>query len=168
MLLKHCKKGKAREQAKGELWKRVVALAMASALTATGITYPISAEGMSGANGGEEAAAAPLSGGTVHDYGKSGDDPATPEDESAIVFHEDVMRSASYAESSKYGLQANGTDVSVYKYQKKAEAGTNFYHMDVARFSSDDATPEFTVTLKDDTEINSVVSTRSVTIPRRA
>lgn len=95
------------------------------------------------------------SGGAVHDYGKSGDDPATDEDESAIVANSDVFKSAQYQESTKYSLTANGTPVSVYKYQKQTDPG-KFYHMDVARFSSDDAAPTFQVTLKDGTTIDSV------------
>lgn len=94
--------------------------------------------------------------GAVHDYGKSGDDPATPDvDESALVYNADVFKSAQYQESTKYELKANGTPVSVYKYQKQDNPGT-FYHMDVARFSSDDAEPVFEVTLTDGTTIDSV------------
>lgn len=92
---------------------------------------------------------------SVHDYGKSGDDPETAEDESAIVANDDLMKSASYQESTKYDLKANGTDVSVYKYQKQADPG-QYYHMDIARFSSDDTQPVFEVTLTDGSTIDSV------------
>ena len=92
----------------------------------------------------------------VHDYGKSGDDPKTAEDESAIVANADPMKSAQYQESGKYGLQVNDTPVTVYRYQKSENPGTNYYHMDVARFSSDDATPTFEITLTDDTLIEDV------------
>lgn len=94
---------------------------------------------------------------SVHDYGKSGDDPTTAEDESAIVYNDDVRKSAQYQESTKYELKANGTPVSVYKYQKQSAPG-KYYHMDVARFSSDDAEPVFEVTLKDGSTIDSVVA----------
>lgn len=91
----------------------------------------------------------------VHDYGKSGDDPATEEDESALVYNDNIMASAQYKESEKYELKANGTEVSVYKYQKQENPG-KYYHMDIARFSSDDAQPVFEVTLKDGSTIDSV------------
>lgn len=51
-------------------------------------------------------------------------------------------------ESSKYTLTANGTEVPVIKYQAN---GNNF---DIARFASDDRTPEYTVTVTE--EINTV------------
>ena len=92
---------------------------------------------------------------SVHDYSKSGDDPETAEDESAVVANDDLMKSASYQESTKYDLKANGTDVSVYKYQKQADPG-QYYHMDIARFSSDDTQPVFEVTLTDGSTIDSV------------
>lgn len=92
---------------------------------------------------------------SVHDYGKSGDDPATPEDESNLVADENVFRSAQYQESTKYSLTANGTPISVYKYQKQEDPG-KYYHMDVARFSSDDAQPTFQVTVNDGTTMDSV------------
>lgn len=94
--------------------------------------------------------------GNIHDYGKSGDDPTTPDvDESAVVANSDVLKSAQYQESTKYELKVNGTPVSVYKYQKQEDAG-QFYHMDVARFSSDDAEPVFEITMKDGSTIDSV------------
>ena len=93
--------------------------------------------------------------GVVHDYGKTGDDPATVEDESAIVANEDVLKSAQYQESTKYSLTANNTPVSVFKYQKKTSP-SNYYHMDIARFSSDDESPVLKVTLNDGTTIDSV------------
>jgi uncharacterized protein YjdB len=96
------------------------------------------------------------SGGNIHDYGKVGDDPDTEIDESAIVADSDVLKSAQYQESSKYELKANGTPITVYKYQKSSNAGSAYYHMDVARFSADDATPVFEVTVKDGTVIDSV------------
>lgn len=49
-------------------------------------------------------------------------------------------------ESSKYTLTANETKVPVIKYSAN---GNNF---DIARFSSDDATPEYTVTVTEDIE----------------
>jgi len=52
-------------------------------------------------------------------------------------------------ESSKYTLKANGYDVPVIKYSAN---GNNF---DVARFASDDTTPEYTVTVANET-INTV------------
>lgn len=51
--------------------------------------------------------------------------------------------------SAKYTLTANGTEVPVIKYQAN---GNNF---DVARFSSDDATPEYTVNVPNE-EIETV------------
>lgn len=48
--------------------------------------------------------------------------------------------------SSKYTLTANGTSVPVIKYSAN---GNNF---DIARFSSDDATPEYTVTCTEEIE----------------
>lgn len=92
----------------------------------------------------------------VHDYGKTGDDPNTSEDESEIVANSDVLKSAQYKESEKYKLKANGKPVSVFKYQKSETAGSAFYHMDVARFSSDDKTPIFEVELIDGSTIENV------------
>ena len=76
-------------------------------------------------------------------------------DESAIVANSDVLKSAQYQESTKYELKVNGTPVSVYKYQKQANPGS-YYHMDIARFSSDDAEPVFEITMKDGSTIDSI------------
>lgn len=46
--------------------------------------------------------------------------------------------------SSKYTLTANGTDIPVIKYSAN---GNNF---DIARFSSDDASPEYNVTVNEE------------------
>lgn len=129
-----------------KLGKRCVASALAAVLAAGMV--PLTPEA---ADGTLDYAGRPA----VHDYGKSGDDPATVEDESALVANENIMASAQYKESDKYELKANGTVVSVYKYQKQDEPG-KLYHMDVARFSSDDAQPVFEVTLKDGSTIDSV------------
>ena len=110
----------------------------------TGSSYPeeVKAEGISY---GETR-----TGGEIHDYGKAGDDPKTADvDESNVevnkpVNDSDRWKARAYApdqESVKYGLTANGTKVSVYKYQKADTPGT-YYNMDIARFSSDDATPD--------------------------
>lgn len=56
--------------------------------------------------------------------------------------------------SSKYTLTANGTEVPVIKYSAN---GNNF---DIARFSSDDATPEYTVTCSEDINTVSVYPVR--------
>ena len=48
-------------------------------------------------------------------------------------------------ESSKYTMTANGTEVPVIKY------GANGNNFDIARFASDDATPEYTVTVANET-----------------
>lgn len=94
--------------------------------------------------------------GAIHDYGRSGDDPATPEvDESAIVASADIVENKQYPESTKYGMTANETPVSIYKYQKGSD-GSRFYNFDIARFSSQDRTPVFTITLTDDTVIDRV------------
>lgn len=93
--------------------------------------------------------------GAVHDYGKSGDDPATAVDESAILGSDDVAENTQYRESTTFALTANDTSVCVYKYQK-GPAGSKFYNFDVARFSSDDRSPAFRITLKDDTIIHHV------------
>ena len=60
-----------------------------------------------------------------------------------------------YQESTKYELKVNGTPVSVYKYQKQTDPGSH-YHMDIARFSSDDAEPVFEITMKDGSTIDSI------------
>lgn len=92
----------------------------------------------------------------VHDYGKSGDDPATPDlDESAVLASDDVVENKQYPESTRYALTANNTPVSIYKYKKGPEGG-NFHNFDVARFASADRTPQFNITLKDGTLINNV------------
>lgn len=57
-------------------------------------------------------------------------------------------------ESSKYTLTANGTEVPVIKYSAN---GNNF---DIARFSSDDATPEYTVTCTEEIETVDVYPVR--------
>lgn len=97
------------------------------------------------------------SGGNVHDYGKSGDDPATEEDESQTVYSADYAVNASYGESTKYSLTANQTDISVYQYRKGGNPGTAFYHMDVARFSSDDPSAVLVVSVKDGSDISNAV-----------
>ncbi len=138
--------------------KRAVAVALVAAMVLTGSSYPeeVKAEGISY---GETR-----TGGEIHDYGKAGDDPKTADvDESNVevnkpVNDSDRWKARAYApdqESVKYGLTANGAKVSVYKYQKADTPGT-YYNMDIARFSSDDATPEFVITLEDETVINSV------------
>lgn len=58
--------------------------------------------------------------------------------------------------STKYSLTADDTPVSIYKYQKSTTTGSVYYHMDVARFLSDDATPKFIVTLTHGTVIDIV------------
>lgn len=94
--------------------------------------------------------------GGVHDYGRSGDDPATPEvDESAIAASADRVENKQYPESTKYAMTANETPVSIYKYQKGPD-GSRFYNFDIARFSSHDRTPVFSITLTDDTVIDRV------------
>lgn len=135
------------------LWRKGLGFFMALTMTATSLPFYAQAAEL-----GEVPEAASTTGrGAVHDYGKSGDDPQTTEDESAIVYNADVMKSAQYQESTKYTLKANGTPVSVYKYQKQSNPGKH-YHMDVARFSSDDAEPVFEVTLTDGTTIDSVTA----------
>jgi hypothetical protein len=54
----------------------------------------------------------------VHDYGKSGDDPATEIDESAILASDNLAENGQYQNSTKFAMTANATPVSVYKYQK--------------------------------------------------
>jgi len=93
--------------------------------------------------------------GGVHDYGRSGDDPATAVDESAIAASDNISENKQYAESTKYAMTANDTPVSIYKY-KKGPDGSRFYNFDITRFSSRDRTPTLKVMLTDDTVINSV------------
>ena len=138
---------------------KAMALSMAAAMSMT--LFPVSAFAEKAEQPVQEQQAeivkvADKTAGNIHDYGKSGDDPTTPDvDESAVVANSDVLKSAQYQESTKYELKVNGTPVSVYKYQKQEDAG-QFYHMDVARFSSDDAEPVFEITMKDGSTIDSV------------
>ena len=134
---------------------RAMALSMAAAMAVT--LYPVPAFAVESGQAAEtQVQVQDKTGGNIHDYGKSGDDPATPDvDESAIVANSNVMQSAQYQESTKYELKVNGTPVSVYKYQKQENAG-KYYHMDIARFSSDDAEPVFEITMKDGSTIDSV------------
>ena len=98
------------------LKKRGIALALSVILAGGGVgalipSYEAEAEE---AVYGTEAEAPSFEGRpAVHDYGKSGDDPETPEDESELVADSDVKKSAQYQESTKYRLKANGTEVSV-------------------------------------------------------
>jgi len=127
---------------------------MAAAMAVT--VYPVPAFAEEGQNVAQKVQVLDKTGGNIHDYGKTGDDPATPDvDESAIVANSDVLRSAQYQESTKYELKVNGTPVSVYKYQKQTDPGSH-YHMDIARFSSDDAEPVFEITMKDGSTIDSI------------
>ncbi len=139
-----------KKERKGHLWMlgRGMAFILAVALLMTSLPTWAMAE--------TSGAQTETGGKAVHDYGKSGDDPATEEDESAVVANSDVMQSVQYQESTKFNLVVNETPVTTYKYQKSATAGSVYYHMDVARFSSDDAAPTFTITLKDDTVIKTV------------
>lgn len=133
---------------------RIMALSMAAAMAVT--LYPVPAFAEDSQNVTEKVQVLDKTGGNIHDYGKTGDDPATPDvDESAIVANSDVLKSAQYQESTKYELKVNGTPVSVYKYQKQANPGS-YYHMDIARFSSDDAEPVFEITMKDGSTIDSI------------
>ena len=133
---------------------RAMALSMAAAMAVT--LYPIPAFAVENGQAAEQTQVQNKTGGNIHDYGKTGDDPATPDvDESAIVANSDVLKSAQYQESTKYELKVNGTPVSVYKYQKQANPGS-YYHMDIARFSSDDAEPVFEITMKDGSTIDSI------------
>ena len=133
---------------------RVMALSMAAAMAVT--VYPVPAFAEEGQNVAQKVQVLDKTGGNIHDYRKTGDDPATPDvDESAIVANSDVLRSAQYQESTKYELKVNGTPVSVYKYQKQTDPGSH-YHMDIARFSSDDAEPVFEITMKDGSTIDSI------------
>ena len=133
---------------------RVMALSMAAAMAVT--VYPVPAFAEEGQNVAQKVQVLDKTGGNIHDYGKTGDDPATPDvDESVIVANSDVLRSAQYQESTKYELKVNGTPVSVYKYQKQTDPGSH-YHMDIARFSSDDAEPVFEITMKDGSTIDSI------------
>ncbi len=138
--------------------KRTAALAMSAFMAVTMV--PVSALSVEAEERNAETGNASVfqtdGRGAVHDYGKSGDDPATEADESAVVANDDPLKSAQYQESTKYDLKANGTSVSVYKYQKQSGTG-KFYHMDVARFSSDDSQPVFEVTMKDGTAIESAI-----------
>ena len=135
---------------------RVMALSMAAAMAVT--VYPVPAFAEEGQNVAQKVQVLDKTGGNIHDYGKTGDDPATPDvDESAIVANSDVLRSAQYQESTKYELKVNGTPVSVYKYQKQTDPGSH-YHMDIARFSSDDAEPVFEITMKDGSTIDRAIT----------
>ena len=135
---------------------RAMAFSMAAAMAVT--LYPIPAFAAESGQTAEQTQVQvqDKTGGNIHDYGKSGDDPTTPDvDESAIVANSDVLKSAQYQESTKYELKVNGTPVSVYKYQKQTDPGS-YYHMDIARFSSDDAEPVFEITMKDGSTIDSI------------
>ena len=96
-------------------------------------------------------------GGNIHDYGKSGDDPTTDVDESQRVYSKDYLANASYGESEKYSMTANQTAISVYQYRKNSAPGNRFYHMDVARFSSDDPAATLVITVKDNSDISNAV-----------
>ena len=137
--------------------RRVVTSALSAALILS--MCPTAVWGADAGNGGMDTLTVDVNktGGNVHDYGKSGDDPATPEDESALVYSEDYLANASYGESTKYSMKANQTDISVYQYRKREAAGSIFYHMDVARFSSDDPAATLTVTVKDGSDISNAV-----------
>ena len=91
----------------------------------------------------------------VHDYGKSGDDPATEFDESSVLASDDIAENKQYRESTRFAMTTNETSVSIHKYQKGPD-GSNFYNFDIARFSSQNRTPEFKIHLKDGTKINHV------------
>ena len=79
---------------------RVMALSMAAAMAVT--VYPVPAFAEEGQNVAQKVQVLDKTGGNIHDYGKTGDDPATPDvDESAIVANSDVLRSAQYQESTK-------------------------------------------------------------------
>ena len=133
---------------------RAMAFSMAAAMAVT--LYPIPAFAVENGQAAEQIQVQDKTGGNIHDYGKTGDDPTTPDvDESAIVADSDVLKSAQYQESTKYELKVNGTPVSVYKYQKQTDPGS-YYHMDIARFSSDDAEPVFEITMKDGSTIDSI------------
>ena len=133
---------------------RAMAFSMAAAMAVT--LYPIPAFAVENGQAAEQIQVQDKTGGNIHDYGKTGDDPTTPDvDESAIVANSDVLKSAQYQESTKYELKVNGTPVSVYKYQKQTDPGS-YYHMDIARFSSDDAEPVFEITMKDGSTIDSI------------
>lgn len=85
---------------------RVMALSMAAAMAVT--VYPVPAFAEEGQNVAQKVQVLDKTGGNIHDYGKTGDDPATPDvDESAIVANSDVLRSAQYQESTKYELKVN-------------------------------------------------------------
>ena len=151
---------KEEKMAGKRLRKRGIALALSVILAGGGMSslipsYDVQAEETPY---GTEAEAPSYEGRpAVHDYGKSGDDPDTPEDESEIVANSDLMKSAQYQESTKYRLKANGTEVSVYNYQKQENPG-QYYHMDIARFSSDDAEPVFEIELIDGSTIDSIMA----------
>lgn len=94
--------------------------------------------------------------GAVHDYGRPGDDPATPEiDESAVLASDDIVENKRYPESTQFTMTANETPVSIYKYRKGPD-GSRFYSFDVARFASENRTPEFQIRVNGDTVINTV------------
>lgn len=94
--------------------------------------------------------------GLVHDYGVAGDDPATKQvDESARVASDDIVRNGRYQLSTRFDLRVSATQVSAFKYKKGAD-GSDFYNFDVARFASDEVTPEISIRLIDGTEIQSV------------
>lgn len=137
--------------------RRILTSALSAALILS--MCPTAVWGSTADNGGADSLSVDVdkTGGNVHDYGKSGDDPATAEDESLLVYSEDYLANASYGESARYSVKANQTDISVYQYRKRAEAGSIFYHMDVARFSSDDPEAVLTVNVKDGSDISNAV-----------
>ena len=110
--------------------RRILTSALSAALILS--MCPTAVWGSTADNGGADSLSVDVdkTGGNVHDYGKSGDDPATAEDESLLVYSEDYLANASYGESARYSVKANQTDISVYQYRKRAEAGSIFYHMD--------------------------------------
>lgn len=99
--------------------------------------------------------AADTKGHAVHDYGKSGDDPATEIDEAAILASDNLAENGRYQHSTKFSMTANATPVSIYKYQKGSPS-SGYYNFDVARFSSEDRTPVFEIGLEDGTVIETV------------
>lgn len=128
---------------------RLEALALAAAMTVA--MCPITAKAEENVN------ISIKTGGNIHDYGKSGDDPTTAEDESQRAYSQDYLANASYGESEKYSMTANQTAISVYQYRKNSDAGNRFYHIDVARFSSDDPAAELVIAVKDNSDISNAV-----------
>ncbi len=103
-----------------------------------------------------ELFSADAEGNMVHDYGKSGDDPATIDvDESDIVASDDIVRNKQYQLSSKYEMATNGISISIYQY-KKGYDSRKYHNFDIARFSVSDSTPQIQIKLIDGTDIKSV------------